>query len=426
MAKAKRNLKTHPKVRDEDDTSTFTDPSRQDQIGSADAGRSEVVDVFGKEETIDTGSVDLDSSTEGDARSMAQEDGSGGDTGGSAVSSTQRGADADTRVARGSRGQSQRGDGDGDDTYSRSVRKRIARERALVNRERTLREQTQRELAEERTARTALTERLDRIERAQTEVTANADVKALQAQIDALIPQIATATEVGDTKKAFELQIKLGDLQGDLKIRKYELAQQARQATTQQRQTATTQATDTTSEVDPAAAESAERFKRANRHWWNRSANKSARDDAITIDREILDELRAGELDFEPYSDEHWEEVARRLHETYPDLEIQDLDGVAYEFGEDEGEPMNNGRDQRQNGRRAGNPGTRGAQQTGRRNTTEADLARQGKVTLNESDFNTMRLFKMDPNSPTDKKYFAKEKMRSILSGERQAERGNR
>lgn len=416
MAKARRNLKTHPKVRDEDDTSTFTDPSRQDQLNVSDVGHSEVVDVFGQEEVVNTGDgVDLNSSTEGDARTMSQED--GGDA--RVVDQPGRTDGSIRRTARQALAQDEDGD------YSKRVRKRLARERALVNRERTLREQTQRELAEERTARQALTERLDRIERAQTEVTGNADVKALQSQIDALVPQIAAATEAGDTKKSLELQIKLGDLQGDLKVLKYDLQKKVEAARTQATKTVV-RAVDTTTEVDPEAIDSAERFKKANRHWWNRSANKEARDDAVTIDLEVINDIRAGELDFEPYSDEHWEEVARRLHESYPNLEIQDLDGVAYTF-DDEGEPMKNDqtRGQQPNARRA-TPPMRGSQQNGRRTQTEADMARQGKVTLDQNDFNTMRLFKMDPNNPTDKKYFAQEKRRSILTGERQAERGNR
>jgi hypothetical protein len=411
MAKARRNLKTHPKVRDEEDTSTFVDPSREDQPSGTVSGRTEIVDVFGKEETVDTGAVDLDSAAEGDARSMASEDGE-----------TARVAEpAVARAVTPARTQTRGDEGDEDRNYSRAVRKRVARERALVNRERALREQVQAQLAEERAARQATEERLDRIERAQTEVAGSSDVKALQAKIEALIPQIAAATEAGDTAKALTLQMQLGDLQGDLKLLKYDLAQKQRQASVRP-PTPATPAADTPSDVDPEAAASAERFKKANRHWWNRSANKEAREDAVTIDREILEELRTGDLDFEPYSDEHWEEVARRLHESYPNLELQDLDGVAYDF---EGEEMNDRTQARRPPPARGN-GTRGAPQTGRRTQTEADLARAGKVTLNEEDFNTMRLFKMDPNKPEDKKYFAKEKMRSILTGERQAQRGER
>lgn len=423
MAKAKRNIKTHPKVRDEQDTDTFVDPSREDQLNVSDTGRSEMVDVFATDQGANAGGVDMDSAVEGDGRGMSQE-------GEADAGDSDRNTGSVRSATQGDAGRGSTGAADAGDDYSTRVRKRISRERALVNRERNLREQTQRELAEERSARQALTERLDRIERAQTEVTGNADVKALQSKIDALAPQIAAATEGGDTKKALELQIQLGDLQGDLKILKYDLqrkAEVARVQSAQSQQAATQRATDTTVQVDPEAAESAERFKRANRHWWNRSGNKQARDDAVTIDVEVLGDIRNGELDFQPYSDEHWEEVARRLHESYPNLEIQDLEGAAYQFDEEgEGDDMNQRGNGRQQQRRSiPTPPMRGAQQNGRRTQTEVDLARNGKVTLNEKDFNTMRTFKMDPNNPTDKKYFAQEKRRSILNGERQSG-GNR
>jgi hypothetical protein len=227
------------------------------------------------------------------------------------------------------------------------------------------------------------------------------------------------------------LQVKLGDLQGDLKLLKYDLqkkAEAARASSSQRTQQQGTERTDTTTEVDPAAAASAEAFKKANRHWWNRSANKTAREDAVTIDAEILAEIQAGELDFDPYSDEHWEEVAKRLHKSYPHLEIQDLDEVAYDFGDKEGEVQQrgNGRNGRQE--QGGRSPTGAPSQNGRRNQSTLDMARRGQVVLDEEDFNTMRTFKMDPNDPEQKKYFAKEKLRSILTGQRQGadSRGNR
>jgi hypothetical protein len=444
MAKAKRrNVKTHPKVRDEEDTDTFVDPSREDQTaGNPDAGRTEVVNIFGGDEVVDTGTVDMNSQAEGDARSMAQEEGSdgGNDVGGndsrqradvaqrarSNADSRQEGRNGDSR-------RSARGDGGEDDgAYSQRVRKRVARERALVNRERALREATQRELGEERAARQQLAERIARIERAQTEVTGHADVKALQTEIAGLAPQIAAATEAGNTSQALALQIKVGELQSKLAVLEYDLRQKqaaaaanpGRQEQTQERRT------DTSSEVAPEAAASAEAFKKANRHWWNRSANRNARDDAVTIDREILEELRTGDLDFEPYSDEHWEEVARRLHQTYPDLELQDLDGEAYQFDEEENENV----DERGGGRRNTQQQQRGRSptgapgQNGRRNQSTLDMARRGQVVLDQEDFNTMRTFKMDTNDPVAKKYMAKEKARSILTGARTSgdSRGNR
>jgi hypothetical protein len=422
MAKARRNGKTHPKPTGDDVRDDYMPPDRPDRSTGEDQGRSEVVDGFaGDSETVETG-VDHNSAGEGDARAMASE-GSGGSDHGESGSVL-----PDTRGTRQARGSARGDDGDGGaegDDYSARVRKRIARERTLVNRERELRQQTQRELAEERAARQAQDERIARLERAQTTVAGNANVKELEAKVEALKPQLAAALEAGETARVLELQEKLTDLKAELRVLKYDLEQKAKQADTQggQRQ----QATGKTEVIDnPEVAELATQFWRNNRHWANRSANKAAKDDAITIDREILADIKAGEVDFEPYSDEHFEELAKRLHETYPDLEIQDLDGQPYEFtDEDDMNDRQGSRDNRGSNRQRGPArgvaplGRRG--DNGRRGPTAVDLARQGKVQLDQSDFETMRRFKMDPNNATDKKYFAKEKMRSILSGQRQA-----
>lgn len=414
----------------------FIPPDRQDQIPDTGGADGEVVDVFGKAGTVGGGEgerVDLDSGPEGDARSMASEGGDADldDTGRS-------GDDSGRRDDRGTRDARQRTDGpdaDDDRTFSAKTRKRIARERALVNRERALREQVQQQLTDERTARQATDERLARLERAQTEVAANADVKALEAQIRDLEPRIAALIEAGNTIEAVKLQSKLGDLQSDLKLLKYDLKQKQAQAeataAASRAKQATTVATDNTVTVDPAVAELANQFKTANRHWWNRTANKGAREDAVTIDAEILTEITAGELDFEPYADEHFEELAHRLHETYPHLVIQDLAGQAYVFEDTEGNDMNDnrgrgngGNNARQNGRqggrqesRAGAAPVRSMGQGGRRAPTKVEMARQGKVEIDESLRNTMRIFKQDPNDPVAKKYFARERARTILSG---------
>lgn len=406
-------------------------PDRTDLNANPADARTEVVDVFGKDETVTVGAageVDLNSATEGDGRTMATEGGGGGNADDRNDEGRVQTRARDVRGDRGTARTARATDGDEDGDYSSRVRKRIARERTLVNRERTLREQTQRELAQERAARQAQDERIARLERAQTDVAGNASVKELEAKIEALKPQLSAAIEAGDTAKQLELQDRIADLRGDLKVLKYDLAQRQRQTENQTGNRGTQQqgATDTTSVVDdPRVAELATQFQKANRHWWNRSGNKEAREDAITIDREILGDIQAGELAFEPYSDEHFEELARRLHDTYPDLEIQDLDGQPYNFDEDEMTTRNDdGRQQN------GGNGTRGANrgqppiarrgQNGRQAPSELELARQGKVELNQQDFQNMRTFKMDPNNPTDKKYYAKEKMRSILTGARQ------
>lgn len=449
MAKAKRNGKTHPKVSGDPDS--YVAPDRPEILNARDGESTEVVDL-----NSGTGEVDLgaprggdtagdDGGAEGgtnDARGDDQRIESDGGRG----TSTARG-ERDTR--RTARGASARGDGDndtGDDdaNYSRKVRARVQRERANLNRERQLRQQTEATLAEERTARQQLADRLERVERAQTEVAGNADVKSLEAQITALVPQITAATEAGETAKALDLQIKLGELQGDLKVLKYDLRkrQEAADAAKAANAGRRDQRADSgTVPIDPVAQQTSNEFIRMNRHWWNRTKNKEAREDAVAIDKEVLADLEAGELDFEPYSDEHFEEIAHRLHQTYPDLEICDLAGETYNFGDDEDDDDMNDRDDR--GRDRDRRDTRrepvrrddrrdargdrapvgrgpgGIGRGGRRTPSDAELARQGKVTLEQADFNTMRTFGMDPNNPEHKKYFAKERQRSILTDDR-------
>lgn len=454
MAKARRNAKTHPKPRgDEGQQDDFIPPDRQDQVRQ-DTGALEVIDVFGKAETVATGddddaAVDMNSASEGDARSMGSEGGSDADGG--------AGADRTDVDGRGTRGNARgdrtararpsgaRGAGDqGDDVarFSQDTRKRIARERAIVNRERALREATQRELTEERAARVAQDERIARLERSQTQVAGNASVKDLENQLAALKPQFVAALEAGESAKAADLNDKISDLKAKLEVVKYDLHQKqiAAEAAAARRTTAatTTTTTDATTAVDEQrAAELSAQFWRQNRHWANRTANKEAASDVVLIDKEILAEVEAGDLDFDRYSDEHFEELARRLHAEHPHLEIQDLEGEPYNFDDDEGDMNdtrggNNGR-QQNNGRQSqgGRQGNRGAApvrnmgQGGRRAPNEVELARQGKVILDDDDRATMRLFKMDPNDPNAKKYFAREKARSIVSGTRQTG-GNR
>lgn len=444
MAKARRNIKTHPKPRDVADD-PFVPPDRQDQFHETDDGGTEVVNIFGTDETVDTGTavtggddapVDLNSAAEGDARAMASEGGGDDGTGGDGRAEGNRaaaraGGNRQPRARGGNTGQDQ------DESYSARVQKRIARERALVNRERTLREQTQKELTEERAARRDTDERIAKLERAQADIAGNSGVKDLEAKIAALRPQIVAALEAGETAKTLELNEQLADLKAKVEVLKYDLAQKQRQAdaaAATRRTTGATTPTDTTSETDPRVAQLAVQFQKANRHWWNRTAFKEAREDAITMDREILGDIQAGELDFEPYSEEHWEELANRLHEAHPDLEIQDIDGQPYVFDDDQGGDMNddtagrrnggnttrpqNGGRQQPNQRGRGAAPVRGMGQGGRRGPDLVENARRGRVEIDEDLRNTMRIFKVDPNDANAKKYFARERARTILSGQ--------
>src|SRR6266853_1876404 len=444
MASAKRkgrNLKTHPRVRGEDNPDDdFLPPDRPDRITESEAGSgvSEVID-FSKTEVVDTaGDKDEQPPSNVERRTEPTE------------RAPPRRQEREDRASR----RQARGEGESEEdaqerrSYSARVQKRIARERAVVNRERALREQADRALAEERTARQELAERVLKVERASTKVAADADVKSLKAQIEALKPQIATAVEAGETAKALDLQIKLGDLQADLKVKEYDLTLRAQNAAVveenerKERQAAADAAkrgaTAADGELPAEHRERSNEFIRANRHWWRR--DKEAKAAAIEIDKEILADIADGELDFEAYSDEHFEELAERVHEDFPDLEICDLDREPYDFG-DQVDDKQGDRDRDRRGARVANGNQRGtgARQangnrgpTGRLGTQRAqhsdvELARQGKVVLTDEDFKEMRIFKLDPNNPEHKKRFAQERARTILAAEaRGDDRGGR
>lgn len=447
MAKAsKRNGKNRPKL--EGDPETYVAPDRPEVLSARQDESAEVVDLNGRSSEVDLGNgVDNNSAAEGDGRALEREDANEtGDGDGRAAGNGNGDANADDSAAhargerdtrRGARAEAD----DDDDGYSRKVRARVQRERANLNRERQLREQAEARLAEERVARQATDERIARIERAQTEVAGNADVKTLEAQIQALLPQIHAATEAGETAKALELQIKLGDLQGDLKVLKYDLkkkqeAAAAAETANRGRREQQTSNGDPRA-IDPVAERTSGEFIAMNKHWWNRTRYRDARQDAIDIDKEVLAELEAGDLTFAKYSDEHFEEIAHRLHKVYPDIEVCDLEGEPYDFDSDEDEDdMTNDRDTRgrdrdrretrrdtdrrdARGERAPVRGPGGIGRGGRRAPSPAELARQGRVILEQADFNTMRTFGLDPNNKEHKKYFAKERQRSILTDDR-------
>ncbi|PYX86657.1 MAG: hypothetical protein DMG70_00225 [Acidobacteria bacterium] len=433
-AKRKRNLKTHPRIRGEGDPNDdFMPPDRPDRIAESEAPddqHSEVID-FSKTEVIDTGDVDQRGEippSQVERRGEADEP------------APARREEREDRASR--RRAEPEGDEDQDDRrgYSARVRKRIARERAVVNRERALREQTQKELTDERTARAELAERILKIERSTTRVAADADVKALEAQIDALKPQITAAVEAGETARALELQIKLGDLQADLKVKKYDLTLRAQNAAvveeSERKQRAAAEAAAKrgaapAGDVPPEHKLRGNEFIRANRHWWRR--DKEAQQTAQELDAEILADIADGAVEFEAYSDEHFEELAERLHEVYPDIEICDLDKEPYDFGDQDQTQGDRARDargarvangnQRGNGARPGNSRTpQGRLGTERQRASELEMARQGKVVLTAEDFKEMRIFKLDPNNPEHKKRFAQERARTLLASAGEAQ----
>jgi len=329
-----------------------------------------------------------------------------------------------------------RAKGERDGEYSRDVRKRI-------NREIALRKRTEARLTEERTARQQLEQRLTKLERVQVDEQGQASLREVDEKLRQAATELAEAKEAGDTKKEVELQIKIGELQAQ-KVQLQTRLDRERQ----ERQDALRQTEERAGDDRAVAAPNKGRgteWIRAQRRWWNTARWSGAHTDAITHDTTILAEIEDGELDFEPYSDEHLEELSRRLKTDYPDLEIRTLDGDVFESaGDEDYDDMDDHHDRRERMRgrddddedldqarsrgRNGNDRRRRAPmgglggRDGRRERSDVELARRGKITLSKDDFETMRVFKLDPSDPEHKKYFAKERARTLL---RQANSGD-
>lgn len=421
MAARKKNIKTHP----DPDAGGYVDPSRTDLVGTS-TEEPVVIDLKANTEDL----VDL---------TARGNDGGAGDGG-------VRQDDEPARPQRRERQPARATEEDGE-SYGKKVRARLKRERNLLNRERELREQTNQQLTEERTARQALESRVGQMERKQLDITTNGGVKELEAKIAGLKTSLGAAIEAGETAKQLDLTIQLGDLQSDLKLLKFKLEQA--QADASRRQEEERRANPTggqgadegraASPFTPEELESIGDWQKANRHWMKRSKFKDAQEAAVEIDRDIIQDVRAGNEDFDLYSEEHLEELSRRLREEFPDLPVVDAAGDDYGFEEDDvdrddgrGDRRNGGRQMNGRGERIGDrerggsrnpaggrPAQGGIGQGGRRQPSAADLARQGKVQLNQEDFNQMRTFGMDPNNPEHKKAFAKERMRTVLTEER-------
>lgn len=434
---AKRNGKTKPPQQrarvfgENDPDDSFVPPDRNDTVATNEGDDNQPVETI----NFKTGAAELQSDEDkelADTAAAAARDKDANE------SPEPRRAERPVRQERSTRRADAQDDQDDRGALSKAMRKRINRERAIANRERALREQSDKQLKDERVARQALDDRLIRIERTQKQVDTNGDLRALKVERDALVPMIAAATEAGETKKALELQIKHGELQGRIGIMEYDIklrsenaqAIEAREKQERDRR----QAEGDTSRQIPAheLAENQERiagYKKSNRFWTRKGDNSDAFRIQGELDQEILDGISAGEYDFKPYSEEHFQELADQLHEEFPDLELCDPDGVPYEFDGTANEDDTRGdrrperamNERQQNGRPpAGRGGTRNG---GRRAPDIVEQARQGKVTLTAEDFKTMRIYKLDPNNPKDKVAYAKERARSIIS---EASRGDR
>jgi len=434
----KRNTeKRHPKPRDDGRGDVFAPGDRPDQV-QIDAGDTpEDVDIsFQEREPEDRRTEDRDErepapDTDDDAdpepvqpREQRTRDEEGND-----APLRSEGEEDEGQHARVQKRSRSNGHDDEEGEYSRRVQRRI-------NREVALRKRTETQLADERAARQKLEQRISKIERTQFDEQGEASLKEIDTRMRQLAAELAKAKEDNNTAREVDLQIQLGDLQGE-KVRL-----QARLDTDRADRTRRAQEETDAGAADPARERAATRGQsadwiRANRRWWNTARWKDARDDAITHDSTILEEINDGELEFEPYSDEHMEELSRRLKEDYPELELRNVDGSAFEDASGEGDEEGDERRDRMSKRDDHDSDDRGDRRSpsarapmgglggreGRRERNTVDMARRGKVHLEDRDFQTMRIFKMDPKNPDHKKYFARERARTILGA---ANRGTR
>lgn len=305
------------------------------------------------------------------------------------------------------------------DEYSKSVQRRI-------NREIALRKRTEARLQQERVARQQLEERLAKIERMTKEEQTEASIREIEAQIREVAAQLAKAKEEGDTTKEVELQIRLDELQGK------KVLLESQKIVMQGRPEPSPSGTQSTAEGGVLGSPNRERVSdwvKSQRGWWNTARWRDARQDAMVHDENIIQEIEEGSLDFEPYSDEHFEELNRRLKRDYPELELRTLDGKVFELedgdddygGDDRRRHMSRDDDDDDFAPRPRTPARRApmggfGDRDGRRERNPIELARRGKVELTPEDFETMRRFKLDPNNPEHKKYFARERARTLLS----------
>jgi len=289
-----------------------------------------------------------------------------------------------------------------DAEYSKDVQRRI-------NREISLRKRVQAELAEERTARQSMEARLAALERVSQTSQHAATIQSLDAKIAELTKSLEVAIEAGNTKEQLRLQVELGDVQAERKI-----LQRQNDETRAQAQ----QKPGGTPGGEPPREPRVQQWIHANRRWWNTDRWASAHNDAIEHDRMILAEIEDGTLDMERYSDEHFAELARRVRADYPDLDIRGPDGEPFGNGED----MVNARDTdeidtgaRPAPRNRPPQGGIGYRKGRASSPSEVELARRGKVQLTAEDYSQMRVFGLDPNNAQHKKYFAQERLRSIV-----------
>lgn len=319
--------------------------------------------------------------------------------------------------------------GETDDEYSRSVRSRINREQAVTRR-------TQRQLDEQTTLNHELRDRVVQLERRQVASEAEGDstkkLSELKTKIDAVTTKLAAAFEAGDTKLQLDLNIEMTNLVADKKLLEQRVSDRADAARRQVAAPGGEEERATPAEQRNARA--ASNWQTQNRKWWNLNRFRGIKDDAIELDKDLRQEVSDGTLDMQEYSDEYFAELSTRLKEIYPDLDVRGPDGEAVEAEpddvdrdarnrDDDRDDRGRGRerDDRDRGRDRPAPrrhvgGGMGTRDRSRAGGDALSLAQQGRVRLTDADYAQMREYGLNPNNPKEKKAFAIERMRTIIT----------
>jgi hypothetical protein len=319
--------------------------------------------------------------------------------------------------------------GRGDPEDSKRVQRRVERERAL------------RRTSEERVTNLTrenkeIKDRLARIERASDTGESEKTLKGLTDKLAALQKKLETAIEDGKTVDQANLQMEIGDALAEKKLLERDIATAKARKDEKPEEREVTPTADRPPLVDD--------FMRANRRWWNLPSAEKLKNAAIEIDKQIKQEIKDGDADYEEYSEGHMDELTVRLAEEAERLdlgiEVRDINGDVYEPDEDEEEGSDDDEKDdatadrrsretnvRGKGKERGAPqGGMGGREGRRGAQSDLELARQGRARLTADDYETMRVYGLNPNDEDHRKRFAKERVRTILTEAGKAGRGSR
>jgi len=278
---------------------------------------------------------------------------------------------------------------------SRSMRKRMA------GFERNLRKQFDQQTAETQAE-------LQRMRRENEELrksvgsgrttTAAADEAAHEAEMSALEARHTKALEDGNSSEATKLARLMARKEAEFMNAKTAAALGQTQATARREREERT-------EEQPAQQQSRKptstglKFVKAQQDWWD--------DPEFAAERGAANALHAVMVeneDSDPASEEHYEELARRLKAKFPKLDIGGAWLKTSARDDDDGDDVEDEEAPVRQPRRAP------VQNFRDRGDASAQTRRKGGVHLNERDFATMRAVGMNPESDKDLRAFAQSK----------------